>query len=68
MLLWDERRKLGITEDEHTHLLKISFIYRSQGRTIRIQRSGVVHSEITHAITLVTLLLISSLGHLAISK
>ena len=41
MLLWDERRKLGITEDEHTHLLeKLVSLYRSQGRTIRIQRSG----------------------------
>ena len=41
MLLWDERRKLGITEDEHTDLLeKLVSLYRSQGRTIRIQRSG----------------------------
>ena len=41
MLLWDERRKLGITEDEHTNLLeKLVSLYRSQGRTIRIQRSG----------------------------
>lgn len=41
MLLWDERRKLGITEDEHTHLLdKLVSLYRSQGRIIRIQRSG----------------------------
>jgi len=41
MLLWDERRKLGITEDEHAHLLeKLVSLYRSQGRTIRIQRSG----------------------------
>ena len=41
MLLWDERRKLGITEDEHAHLLeKLVSLYRSQGRTIRILRSG----------------------------
>ena len=41
MLLWDERRKLGITEDEHAHLLeKLVSLYRSQGRTIRIQRAG----------------------------
>jgi hypothetical protein len=39
MLLWDERRKLGITEDEHTNLLeKLVTLYRNQGRTIRIQR------------------------------
>ena len=39
MLLWDERRKLGISEDEHTNLLdKLVILYRNQGRTIRIQR------------------------------
>ena len=41
MLLWDERRKLGISEEEHTRLLeKLVNLYRGQGRTIRIQRQS----------------------------
>ncbi|HJM66292.1 MAG TPA: hypothetical protein QF555_01945 [Candidatus Thalassarchaeaceae archaeon] len=41
MLLWDERRKLGISEEEHTRLLdKLVSLYRGQGRSIRIQKSS----------------------------
>jgi len=39
MLLWDERRKLGITQDEHDRLLvRLSNMYRRQGRSVQIQR------------------------------
>lgn len=38
MLLWDERRKLGLTQEEHNRLIdKLITLYRSQGRSIRIQ-------------------------------
>jgi len=38
MLLWDERRKLGLTQEEHDRLIdKLITLYRSQGRSIRIQ-------------------------------
>ena len=38
MLLWDERRKLGLTQEEHDRMIdKLSALYRSQGRSIRIQ-------------------------------
>ena len=38
MLLWDERRKLGLTQEEHDRLIdKLITHYRSQGRSIRIQ-------------------------------
>ncbi|CAI8200740.1 MAG: Uncharacterised protein [Methanobacteriota archaeon] len=38
MLLWDERRKLGLTQEEHDRLIdKLIALYRSQGRSIRIQ-------------------------------
>ena len=38
MLLWDERRKLGLTQEEHDRLInKLITLYRSQGRSIRVQ-------------------------------
>ncbi len=38
LLLWDERRKLGISQDEHEHLLALLVAqYAKQGRTVRIQ-------------------------------
>ena len=38
MLLWDERRKLGLTQEEHDRMMdKLIALYRSQGRSIRIQ-------------------------------
>jgi|TARA_B100002051_G_C16400226_1_gene469543 hypothetical protein len=38
MLLWDERRKLGLTQEEHDRMIdKLIALYRSQGRSIRIQ-------------------------------
>ena len=38
LLLWDERRKLRIDEEEHEHMLKLLVIqYAKQGRSVRIQ-------------------------------
>ncbi len=38
LLLWDERRKLGISQEEHEHMLELLVAeYIRQGRTVRIQ-------------------------------
>ncbi len=46
ILLWDERRKLGISEEAHTRLLtSLLSRYQKQGRQVHVQSSPNFHSK-----------------------